>query len=207
MSFDETRPESKRDRIFDAAAHIFAVKGFHAATIDEIAERAHVGKGTIYLYFSGKQALFEEMVEKAVAEHLAELERAAGVSTGEVEQRLVSVAIGHFEFLIRRSELARLLMREAQVMAVSGRLRDRMFQARERLVNLVAGIYQAARVSGEHLRDIEPGLFAAGFLGMLSGISTEVLLRERFPAPESVNEYARQVVDVVLRGVTQREPA
>ncbi len=48
--------------IIRAALPIFAKKGFHSATVDEIAQKASVAKGTLYLYFDSKEDLFTQMV-------------------------------------------------------------------------------------------------------------------------------------------------
>ena len=57
--------EEARSRILDAANKVFAEKGYHEATMDDIAKRLGVSKGAIYLYFSSKEDLFEAMVKTA----------------------------------------------------------------------------------------------------------------------------------------------
>ena len=59
--------ETRRQAILDAALSVFAEHGFEAARLDEVAARAGVAKGTLYLYFRHKEALFEELVRSAVA--------------------------------------------------------------------------------------------------------------------------------------------
>ncbi|MDT3700857.1 MAG: TetR/AcrR family transcriptional regulator, partial [Thermincola sp.] len=51
----------KRKKILKAAVKVFSQKGFHAAKVDEIAQLADVGKGTVYEYFSSKEEVFQEM--------------------------------------------------------------------------------------------------------------------------------------------------
>src|SRR6266849_7307167 len=61
-------PEYKKEaksRILDAANKVFAEKGYHEATMDDIAKRLGVSKGAIYLYFSSKEDLFEAMCKTA----------------------------------------------------------------------------------------------------------------------------------------------
>src|SRR5690242_2509342 len=64
----------KRERILDAAEHVFAAHGFFAAKVSEIAKEAGVADGTIYLYFKNKDdlliSLFESRMERVNA-HLA----------------------------------------------------------------------------------------------------------------------------------------
>ena len=57
--------EEAKSRILDAANKVFAENGYHEATMDDIAKRLGVSKGAIYLYFSGKEDLFEAMVKTA----------------------------------------------------------------------------------------------------------------------------------------------
>jgi AcrR family transcriptional regulator len=67
----------RRQTILDAALSVFAESGFEAARLDEIAARAGVAKGTLYLYFHNKQALFEELVRSAVLPLMDKLSQAA----------------------------------------------------------------------------------------------------------------------------------
>lgn len=57
--------EEAKSRILDAANKVFAEKGYHEATMEEIAKRLGVSKGAIYLYFSSKEDLFEAMCKTA----------------------------------------------------------------------------------------------------------------------------------------------
>lgn len=52
----------RREEIISAARDVFAVKGYNAATLDEIAERAEYGKGTLYNYFANKEELFDAVL-------------------------------------------------------------------------------------------------------------------------------------------------
>ena len=54
------RDMDKRERIIDAAIEVFCVSGYEAASMADVAAKAGVGKGTLYLYFDSKQSLFEE---------------------------------------------------------------------------------------------------------------------------------------------------
>ena len=70
---------ARRAAILRAGLHVFAEHGFEAARLDEVAARAGVAKGTLYLYFTDKTALFEEIIRDAVAPLIARFEMIAGV--------------------------------------------------------------------------------------------------------------------------------
>jgi AcrR family transcriptional regulator len=68
------RGAQRRADILAAALEEFAARGFAAARLDDVARRAGVAKGTIYLYFQDKEALFEELVRTMLVPHIAAVE-------------------------------------------------------------------------------------------------------------------------------------
>ncbi|AFE10776.1 TetR family transcriptional regulator [Corallococcus coralloides DSM 2259] len=77
-----------RTAIMGAAGEVFARFGFKKASVEDIARRAGVGKGSIYLHFESKEALFEACVERAHDESLAELNaRVRRAKTPEAQVR------------------------------------------------------------------------------------------------------------------------
>ncbi len=73
----KVEPAARRQAILDAALHVFAERGFEAARLDDVAARAGVAKGTLYLYFRDKEALFEELVRGAVSPIIEAVSKAA----------------------------------------------------------------------------------------------------------------------------------
>jgi AcrR family transcriptional regulator len=67
----------RRQDILAAARVVFAQDGFRRATVDAIAQRAEVGKGTVYLYFASKEAVLAELVLQALADLAARLQIAS----------------------------------------------------------------------------------------------------------------------------------
>lgn len=88
------KPAQRKQDILDAALSVFAERGFEAARLDDIATRAGVAKGTLYLYFADKEKLFEEVVRgavKPVIERFAALAAAPDVPVGKVLDGLFQV--------------------------------------------------------------------------------------------------------------------
>ena len=69
-------PEERPRQILDAALAVFAEHGLAAARLDDIAKRAGLSKGTIYLYFPNKEELFREVVRTSVVAYIARAENA-----------------------------------------------------------------------------------------------------------------------------------
>jgi AcrR family transcriptional regulator len=72
------RKEARPTELLEAALAVFAEKGFAAARLDEIAALAGVSKGTIYLYFDGKEALFKAAIEAAMTPAIEAAEALVG---------------------------------------------------------------------------------------------------------------------------------
>lgn len=68
------RKEARPAEILDAALAVFAEKGFAAARLEQVAKAAGVSKGTLYLYFDSKEALFEAVVRSAIVPRIADAE-------------------------------------------------------------------------------------------------------------------------------------
>src|SRR5262245_59921894 len=67
---------ARRDAILSAALDEFAAQGFAAARLDDVARRAGVAKGTIYLHFRDKEALFQELVRSVLGTFVGTFEAA-----------------------------------------------------------------------------------------------------------------------------------
>jgi AcrR family transcriptional regulator len=72
-------PEARRAAILSAALEEFTARGYEGARLDDVAKRAGIAKGTIYLYFADKEALFQELVRSMVHPVLGMLEKMRGV--------------------------------------------------------------------------------------------------------------------------------
>lgn len=87
----QRRPEARPDEIIDAALAVFGESGFARAKLDDVARLAGVSKGTLYLYFDSKEALFREMVRARVVASLAEAEQFVRGYEGSARDLLIEL--------------------------------------------------------------------------------------------------------------------
>src|SRR6476646_8681048 len=107
------RSAERRGAILAAALDEFAARGFAAARLDDVARRAGVAKGTIYLHFADKEALFEELIRIELGPVVGALEQAshADIPFRQVTDQLIEVFVrGIFE--TRRKDVIRLVITE-----------------------------------------------------------------------------------------------
>src|SRR6266568_1851658 len=107
------RREKRRAAILAAALEEFAARGFAATRLDDVARRAGVAKGTIYLYFRDKESLFQELVRTMLSPVVGALEAAP---MADLPARAVAKAIADLFvreiFGTRRKDVIRLIIAE-----------------------------------------------------------------------------------------------
>ncbi|MBR0690660.1 helix-turn-helix transcriptional regulator [Bradyrhizobium manausense] len=107
------RAAERRAAIVEAAMEEFIARGFAATRLDDIARRAGVAKGTIYLHFKDKESMFEELVRTVIVPVVARL-NALPPPTGSVRD-LIEAFAGNFIKEVmgtRRGDLVRLIVAE-----------------------------------------------------------------------------------------------
>ena len=107
----EREKEKRRQSILQAAREVFFENGFHRATVDNVAERAEVSKGTVYLYFESKETILAHLLLEALDELIEELEQAyAADESIAADERLRQLGWAYLRFFEREPEYFRLLM-------------------------------------------------------------------------------------------------
>lgn len=147
-----------RHKLLEAAEHLFASVGYHDSSIVKITERAGVGLGTFYLYFDGKQQIFDEVVgdlNRRVRHAMTEASRAAG-------SRLEAERAGFrafFRFTAEHPALYRII-RQAEFVSPQA-LRSHYNQIVD---GYIAGL-RDAQASGE-VRELDPTVAAWALMGI-----------------------------------------
>jgi AcrR family transcriptional regulator len=107
------RREKRRVAILDAALEQFAARGFAATRLDDVARRARIAKGTIYLYFRDKESLFQELVRTMLSPLVGTIEAAplSEVPIRAVVEMIVDVFVREI-YGTRRKDVIRLIISE-----------------------------------------------------------------------------------------------
>jgi AcrR family transcriptional regulator len=120
--------EERRTEILDSALAVFSRRGYHAASIDDIAAEAGVSKALIYEHFASKQELYADLIARNARELT---QRVAGALSGvEIESTVERLATGleaFFAFVEERRDAWRMLFRDASDPETSAVL-DRMVE-------------------------------------------------------------------------------
>ena len=107
------RAAERRQAIVDAAMEEFIARGFAATRLDDIAKRAGVAKGTIYLHFKDKESMFEELIRTAIVPLVGRLQ-APPPAGGTVRELVEGFALTFIREVVttRRGDIVRLIVAE-----------------------------------------------------------------------------------------------
>ncbi len=134
----------KLRRIKEAARHLFVSKGFDDTTIREIAGRAGVGLGTVFVYAEDKRDLLFLIANEGL-DQAAETAKAAVHPKASLLDNLCAMFRAQYEFFAQQPALSRLVLREMTFYA-SGAQADAFQKTREALIDLVGDIVRLAMV-------------------------------------------------------------
>ena len=111
----ERRKEDRPAELIDAALDLFVERGFAATRLDDVAARAGVSKGTLYLYFQSKEDLFKAVVRQTIVPLIEEHHRVVAQSGDTCAQQLAQFFRAWWEYFgaTRLAGIAKLIMAEA----------------------------------------------------------------------------------------------
>jgi len=191
LSARTAKAAARRDAILDAALDEFSAKGFAAARLDDVARRAGVAKGTIYLHFADKESLFQELIRTKMVPVVGSLELAFGT---ELPLRaVVDQAIEIFVrevYGTRRREVIRLMISEGPRFPALAEFY--YHEVLERLLKALRGLMQRAYERGELANDTlvrfpmllgAPGIIAIvwnGLFDRFEPLDVRALMRAHF---------------------------
>lgn len=195
------RPADRPAEILAAALEVFAARGFQAARLEEVAKRAGVSKGALYLYFETKADLFRAVVTDAISPNI---ERVKAVAAAELPlEQVVRMAL---PMLARQVVSDRRITGVVKLVIAESRNHPELASIwRETVVEpgvaLISGLIAKAQARGE-VRPGDPRLFAFGLMGPMV---LSMVWRETFEPvgaePIDVVGLAEQHVETVLRGM------
>lgn len=196
------RPDARPQQILEAAFRVFGTRGLHQATLDDVAAAAGITKGTIYLYFPGKAALFTAMLKARVNDLLPVMSAAQdGHGTPVRRETLRTIGRHLYRFFRTPAFLAmyRSVVSEASQFPEAAAMlyREGILPANQRL----AGLIRQGIATGE-FREVDPLIAARAFVGMFQifAVSQGLLGGQRI-LPLTEAQVVETVTDLFFRGL------
>jgi TetR/AcrR family transcriptional regulator, cholesterol catabolism regulator len=181
-------PRRRSAAILDAAAEIFAARGFHGASTQDIADVLGIKQASLYYYFPSKEVALEEVCLRGAEGHLeTAISIAAAPDTARDKIRRLIAA--HLAPLIDRRPYVRTFLNERQYLPTESRRRiGRLSRAYERLIE---DVLKSGVRSGEFRHDLDCRLAALGLLGLINAVAAWYGKEPKAALDRIVSEYAR----------------
>ncbi|MFF2849462.1 TetR/AcrR family transcriptional regulator [Streptomyces sp. NPDC058001] len=186
MDSSSTRRRATRQKLYDAAVTLIAEQGFSATTVDEIAERAGVAKGTVYYNFASKSVLFEDLLRHGVGLLTASLRDAAertareGGGTADALDAMIRAGLA---FIDRSPAFTQLYV--AELWRTNRAWQSTLMVVRQEVLAVVEGVLREGVANGEVSEEVDIPLTAAALVGM---VLVAALDRQAFQPERSLDD-------------------
>jgi AcrR family transcriptional regulator len=192
-----TRPPTRaerqlqtRERLIDAATNVFARRGFHAATLEEVAHEAGFSTGAVYSNFAGKEDLFLALADRQLAGRAGQAEAIARAAADDDPETLQAAIAEWFRSFIEGNKNWPLLFYEFWSYGVRNPQMRSEFEERRKTARdaIALPLAEAAKARGQQLR-YPPEQLAAALSGVINGLAFE-----RAADPGTLSEHAAAFV-------------
>lgn len=188
------RHASQRRRapqIIEAAARVFAERGFHGATTQDIADVLGIKQASLYYYFSSKEAALELVCLRGV-EGFFEAAKAIAARPESARKRLALLINSHLSPLVDRADFVKVFLNERQHLPTESRRRiGRWSRGLERIFEEVI---KEGIAKGEFRAALDPRMATLAILGMCNAVSSWQR-NENVDVAQLSAEFARLVID------------
>ncbi len=192
----ETR-EARRAQILDRALEVFAVQGYYRTSVSDLVKAAGVARGTFYLYFDGKEAIFLELLEQLLVEFRGSITGAdARPDAAPLDQQLARIVANILNILQSNRPLTRIIFREA--VGLDEAVEERLREFYDELFSYIAATLQLGQAMS-YTRAIDTEVVATCILGSMRGVVQRYVVDrdDKFDA----EEMAAVIVDFNLNGI------
>jgi TetR/AcrR family transcriptional regulator len=193
----------RRTEILDAALKVFAAKGFHNATVAEIAAASGFAIGTIYQFFDGKEQLYTAMLTENLRMMYAGIRKAVE-DEADVVAKIELLVASQFQYVEENAEFCSIFVRGDHLSLSEGsaELRKKMRSDYALHVSFIEGV-MADGIRTGILREMDPPLMAAALTGIVNSYSSKWLAMAE---EQSLRSKAPFVLDIFLEGVRKDAP-
>lgn len=197
--------DQRPSEILSAALACFSEKGFAATRMDDIARRAGISKGTIYLYFESKEAVFKALAQRMVGSRMGEIGALLQEFQGPTPD-LLRLVLGTVGSIVSTSDVAVL---PRMVLAEAGNFPELAQHWRREVVDRGLALWEAIIRRGQargEFRDIEPAHAARLCIAPMIIVALWRSIFGRFDdTPYDTQGLIEAHIDVLLRGLSPEE--
>ena len=192
--------KSKEDHILDVAKKIIEEKGFYNTRMDDIAERAGVAKGTLYLYFKSKDDLFSRLIEREYNKVVGGLIKVAELKD-DVTSKLDAVIEGFLEYMEENRDFFLSIMYEAPSIKKDN-LRKRIRENNRVIQETLGRLVEEGIKEGIIRNDVEVPVIVGCIIGTVSRV---IFYAINFDKKRSLISFKDSIMKVIFSGILKEK--
>ncbi len=193
--------EAKRRRILDAAARVFAKRGYTGTRVGDIAKEADIAYGLVYHYFDSKEDVLHTLFQDNWAITLKVVEQ-IDAEGGDLRSKIAAISGFFLQAWRENPDIVEVIMIE--VIRGPKFLEADNLAAFHRIFDLLEAMFVRHRDAGEIRSDVHPRLTALLFMGSLEILLTGFVARELFSEDDLVREGREALVETFMNGLAAR---
>ncbi len=203
LSRKEREKEMRQREILGSARELFLEKGYHNTTLDEIAQHAEFGKGTIYNYFSSKEELFYGILDSLI-EEVHQTAEASINTPGDIRGKFTSYAKEITSYAEVNSDIFRLIVREMNGLN-SPNSETRLRNLKRRYTNIMHLLARliAGEIERKRIRNSDPLKLARLFDSMVQFLCINHFGPHGFEKINNIEAEVSLIVSVFFDGVSE----
>lgn len=207
MGLEERRKrerENRKNAILKAARKLFFDKGFKTVTVESIARKAELSKGSIYLYYSSKEEIYSQILLNDIEkfhDHVADIPQ----DSSGASEALIRLAEIYVDFFLSDRELFRILMNfmiHNNGMNLPQDLNIHIIKTTNRAIDIFEQILKSGMEKGEFPPDINLRLNRNAIWGLLNGIiALHLFVGKEAKRAEAIRSTIKAALETYIRGL------
>ncbi len=191
-----THTRRKRLPIFDAAVAVFSEKGFARATMEEVARRAGIAKGTLYNNYRSKKELFLSLIEEGI-ERLESAVRREVARREDISGKLEALIGAQLSFFEEYRDYCKLLLSE--VWGLGTRWEEQVERLRSGYIRIIRDLIEKGQAEGVIRKNLEVDAAATAVFGAVAVAALNAFVFETRYRYESILQTLKELLLTGLR--------
>lgn len=181
-----------KEKIIQAAIEVFSENGYHRASMDEIAARAQVAKGTLYYNFPGKSQLFKTVVKQGFEDIMRRTEADLN-SPLPIKEMIMRTIRHHLDLFLESRHFSHIVFNEISN-GIEQDVLEELKELKRTHIRFLAKIIEDGKCEENLFRDVDANLAAVSMIGTLESVCNYYLNHQEAYTREDLEQFAFTVI-------------
>ncbi len=195
---------AKFELILSSSKKLIEEIGFSSLTMDKVAQKAGIAKGTVYLYFKDKDDLIEKVLSTGFERMFDRIKRKVSEENGMVDKLKVLVNENINHIYENRYFFKTIFLDEVNVVFLKKKSKESFNLRRKRYSDFISEIIKSGMKSGEFRQDLNSPRAGYMLVSLIKSSAIYDFLNEKIESnPENIKNVTEEILNLFLRGITR----